>query len=199
MTDRVYHFSSTLALPWIIAAGELRPSTFGGPTDNYIWATSYPEGERTAAASHLGDWWEFGQAEIVRFTLNAADFIPWDEIKKTPLWVGADPEMLELREKCARDGCREHDVSKWHLRRELLPLTSVLSVDTRSQRGRWRRIRATRKQCIKTPEDFPIMGFNIDGFEYYSKRLQDGDGEFYYTVPDREELAEMWAELQEHE
>ena len=199
MTDRVYHFTDTLHLPWIIAAGELQPSTFGGPTDNYIWATSRAGGEPTAAASHLADWFELGRAQIIRFTLNAADFIPWDVIKQTPLWAGADKKMLKRRDECVRDGCGEHDASKWHLRRELLPLTSVLRVDALVYGGRWRRIKATRKNCFYVSDDPPTLGFNIDGFEFYSTRLQDGDGEFYYKAPDREELAEMWAELQEHE
>lgn len=198
MTDRVYHFSSTLQLPWIVSAGELQPCSFGGPTDNYIWATSNPEYEHTASAFHLDDWFELGAAQIVRFTLNATDFVHWDEIRKTPLWAGADVEMLKRRDKCAREGCGEHDPSKWYLRRELLPLTSVLRIDARPCGGRWRRIKPTRKNCIDITDDPPTMAFIIDGFHHYSTRFQYDDGDFGYVVPDRDELREMF-EAKEYE
>lgn len=96
MTSRVFHFSSTLALPWIIEDGELRPSAdeFIG-NQRYLWATRNPAGEKTSLAIYTLDrnnaadetadeWYQHGQAQLVRFTLPDRGFIPWREFMRTP-------------------------------------------------------------------------------------------------------------------
>jgi hypothetical protein len=49
---RVYHFTDTARLPWIIQTGELRPDPhrLGGFPADFVWATLNAGGDRTSAA-----------------------------------------------------------------------------------------------------------------------------------------------------
>ena len=126
------------------------------------------------------------QLLIVRFTLPATGFVPWHKLKKT---MPAE-EAAEWEQMAAEDG---EDPSAWRLRREPVPLTSVLRVDVGGP-GRWSRIKATPKYCHEISNDPPTMSFEIDGFHYYSSMTGTGYG---YYVPDRDELAEMWEDPSE--
>ena len=184
----VYHFTSTLALPWIVASGELRPSTYRDDTNHYLWATTSPAGERTALASDhcKNDDWEQGRVLLVKFTLPDTGFVPFVKIRKT--WTPQQAATWLPLKDLARFG-----VSKWRCRRDPLPLSSVLRVDVKIYgERRWSRIRATSDHCFEISDDPPTMGFNIDGFEYYSTMVDA----CRYWVPDREELAEMWESLE---
>lgn len=187
----VYHFTSTLHLPWIVDSGELRPSIHGEDDNHHVWATTRPDGDPTAFPLrpindlHSAFYSERGQLLIVRFTLPATGFVDWAEVTKT----------LPRKRRAAWQAFNDIEVKlygeriskMWRVRRDAVPLKSVLRVDVGAP-GRWSRIKATRKHCHDISDDPPTMSFEIDGFHYYSMMIDARD----YVVPDREELAEMW-------
>ena len=179
----VYHFTSTLHLPWIVMDGQLRPSIHGD--EHYLWATTNPDGDPTAFPLRpINDllsafYSERGQLLIVRFTLPATGFVDWDEVEKT---------LSRKRRATWQAKLYYGERSKtWRVRRDPVPLKSVLRVDVGAS-GHWSRIKATRKHCHEFSDDPPTMSFEIDGFHFYSMMV----GARKYDVPDRDELAAMW-------
>jgi len=188
----VYHFTSTLALPWIVKSGVLQLSVLAdadGSAD-YLWATTDLNGECTAAGLHfLSEEYELveqGRAKAIRFTLPDTGFVPYLELKKKP----ADHHWMTQGD-IVRLGA-----SKWRCRPDPLPFASALRVDILWGYARdrievssdaWDRIEVTPEHCFDISDDPPTMGIIIDGFHFYS--MATGGG---YHVPDREELAEMW-------
>jgi hypothetical protein len=89
---KVYHFTNTVRLPWIILSGELRPSNnrIGGAPPDFLWATTSDSGDRTSS-SFLGNdkrVYRAGLVQIIRFTLDGADIAPWREtVAANPEWT----------------------------------------------------------------------------------------------------------------
>ena len=187
----VYHYTSTLALPWILMDGELQPSWRGGDNNHFIWATADPTAAPTAAPFREPiDDDDFLRAPraLVRLTLPGGVFTPWDVVKTMPPWTPQQAVEWEEHE----------ETSKYHLRRNPLPLASVRRIDIRES-GRWSRIRVTRDDCFMISDDPPTAGIRIDGLPFYSTvrfTVINGEGVFYYEVPDHTELREMWEEQQ---
>src|SRR4051794_27692863 len=106
MTDAIndYHFSDTLRLPWIIEAGELRPSAnrIGGFPQDPFWATTSDNGDKTSAVfSKPGrDIWRKGFSQLIRFTLDGDDFSDWkDVVGRDPDWTSDHMARLVLSAK----------------------------------------------------------------------------------------------------
>jgi len=126
MTDVVYHFTDSARLPWTITSGELRPSRtqLGGfPEPNFLWATTYPFGDRTSTAirrAHL--------APMVRLTLLAEDFVHWRDVpQRFPQWT------VEHQRRLERIG--QEDFSRWRVRTLPLPVTSIVKAEASCQAG----------------------------------------------------------------
>ena len=77
--NTIYHFTDTTRLPWIVAAGELRPgrNQIGGYPVDFLWATTNCHGDRTAAGM-LG--YRHGASALVRIALHEEDFETWPAI-----------------------------------------------------------------------------------------------------------------------
>src|SRR6266446_2157458 len=102
--SHVYHFTSSMHLPRILASGELRPlivtearikyerglAGFGAawmpPSVDFLHATSESQREPTATTEYHGDGDRDGYAEgkwaRVRITLEAEDFEPWHDVAR---------------------------------------------------------------------------------------------------------------------
>jgi len=216
MSDSVvYHFTDSLHLPWIVKSGELRPNLnrLRGIGDvNYLWGTTNPDGDKTARAlivqkilSSKGDEWEEedGDMAVIRFTLPAAGFVPWRDIKRKSTWTKLQIAELEAYD---RSEFGEWGQAKWRCRRKPLPIKSALKVEVWG--NGWMPIKLSRKHLIELPEkvDSSIIGITINEFAYYSKSYPvsgEIEGRHYSATfcrpPEREELVEFLDELQEHD
>lgn len=130
----LYHYTDTARLPWIIQSGELRPgrNAIGGfPQPDFLWATSDPQGDRTASA-HRGDYWRRGALWHARFVLDPADFLRWaDNRDSLPGWTADHVGRLEAAKGASP--------SAWWYREASLPLSACRAVEVRSYAvNRWR-------------------------------------------------------------
>src|SRR5262245_7429709 len=109
---KVYHFTDTARLLFILHDGALRPgrNTLGGyPSPEFVWATTDDRGEPSAAGQSHAD--RAGRTRLVRFTLRATDFEPWPDITASyPAWT---PEQIARLERSAPRGS---DPSRWQCR-----------------------------------------------------------------------------------
>jgi hypothetical protein len=143
MSSVVYHHSSTLALPWIVESGELRPSLMsdlGIGITNLLWATAASTERTSAAAAVKRNWparWRRREIELVRFTLPAREFLTLDEIARREGWDPAAVAKMVVDDQLFR---REWNHDQWHCRLDPLPLSAALKVEARSCGGQWRRI-----------------------------------------------------------
>jgi hypothetical protein len=135
--DCVYHFTCTGRLPWIVASGELRPgrNQLGNyPDPDFLWATTNPRGDRTAAAFPA---YRGGDTALVRLTLPEEDFEPWPEITaRYPRWTPAQGARLETG--ALNRG--ESNFACWRARAEPLPLSRVISAEAKTYVGTWQPI-----------------------------------------------------------
>jgi hypothetical protein len=158
MTSVVYHFTTTLQLPWIVESGELRPY----PKDlvvgvcSYLWATVATTpgvGDRTARAALLSvslkKAWREDQFRLVRFTLPAKSFLTWREVVRREGWT---PEQLaaQTAADCKHYGCEPGYQEQWRCRAVPLPLRDVIKVETLRHAGRWRRIALDPGRFVRT-------------------------------------------------
>lgn len=135
MSAPVYHFTDTARLPHILFSGELQAgrNRIGGfPDPDFLWATTSSHGDRTASASMpaLRD----GRVRLVRFTLDAQDFEPWDTIvSRIPAWTAIHITRLE---RAAIGKSRPQD---WRCRLDPLPADRWVCIETRSYTDKvWR-------------------------------------------------------------
>ena len=176
---KVYHFSSSMCLPWIIEAGELRPHRehdVGIGITKHLWCTSDPQGDLTASpfrrihSPPFGDErvWRSGRFFLVRFTLSPRDVMTWEEVKQKSKWTSAQvAELMEDDRK--RFGVVGHD-DKWFLRRKPLPLSRVLRTEITSYlTQRWSPIELSPAMVVNT-DDPTIKGIRIGNSIYYAKR-----------------------------
>jgi hypothetical protein len=81
--EYVYHYSDTARLPWILDAGELRPtsnSMSAYPDPDFLWASTRENGCASATLSNKKELYKNGIVDVVRFTLAAVDFKDWPDL-----------------------------------------------------------------------------------------------------------------------
>lgn len=166
----VYHFTDTAHLPWILQAGELRPGAnrIGGfPDPDFLWATTNERGSRRAVGNHP-QFYHAGKSQLVRFTLNAADFEPWREIvRRYPAWTPVQIEMLE------RAGGEPPTL--WHCRVAPLPRSHWMEIATKPYtRSTWR---ALPTDVVSAPCGDGFLGIIVDQRLYASRRIDQGAGQ----------------------
>lgn len=172
----LYHFTDTARLPWILAAGELRPSRnrIGGFPREFVWATTNEKGDRTASAAR--DEWCTGLVRRVRFTVRPEDFFPWSEVtQRFPEWT---PDQIARLEVSARR-LGETAFAGWRCRAEPLPLDRVLRLETKTWSGPWQEL--PRDTTVHVGADGARVV--IIGDRIYRSILRDGpSGAAAYTV-----------------
>jgi hypothetical protein len=163
--NRVYHFTDTVRLPWIVASGELRPgrNQLGNyPDPDFLWATTNSQGDRTASAFRT---YRNGTSALVRLTLPEEDFEPWPGIAaRYPQWT---PEQITRLEARARK-LGETDFWRWCARVEPLPLFRILSAEAKTYTGRWQPIELV---CLTNHRDPRVRGVHILDAVYCSIQL----------------------------
>jgi hypothetical protein len=179
---KVYHFTNTVRLPWIIHSGGLQPSNnrIGGAPPDFLWATTSDSGDRTSS-SFLGN----DKARLSRgpganhpLPLDGADFAPWREAAAAnPEWTAAHVAGLEQTAVC--EGGR--NIARWHCRPTPLPLTRAIQVHAKSYSGgRWLQIEATPEYCVVGPSG--MRGFVIGNQAYLATRRASTDGRGVYGI-----------------
>ena len=137
----VYHFTSTIHLPWILDAGELQPGVTGMFFEDatplrYLWGTVNPEGDYTARPLRqihqdgLEEEWQAGVFHLIRFTLPANAFLSFNEmIREFSDWSPAHAAALVEYDRQVY-GETGHDM--WRCRHDPLRLADVLKAETTS-------------------------------------------------------------------
>ena len=127
----IYHYTSALHLPHILADGALRPgrSTQGGfPKPDFLWATTNGAGDPTVT---FYDAYRAGRIAMVRFGLDPSTFFPWAEAReRNPAWTEDHVRRLEERARGASP-------AEWRCSMEPYPMEEVQSLSIRTYTGRW--------------------------------------------------------------
>lgn len=202
----VFHFTDSLRLPWILAAGELRPSvtTFGGEYSaplRYVWGTTNPEGDLTAGPLRRihkehgwEDEWQAGAFLLVRFTLPANAFLSFSEmIREFSDWT---PEQAVALIEYDRRVFGETGHDKWRCRHDPLRLRDVLKVETTSYaqvgaylfegaRSEWQPLDISRpERLLIRSRKANRLGVRIGGRRFHSDRFEYADRRgSYYCEP----------------
>ena len=169
MQSFLYHFSDTVRLPWIMEAGELRPSQnrIGGFPVDFLWATSDARGDRTssAAGADVRDLWRSANVQLIRFTLDTADFDDWEETGRR---LGRTEQQISVL-KISAVNLGEPDASKWRCRHRPLGVRNALQVEAKSYvSGRWVPIDSSDDGCRGYPHEPDFRGFTIGDYVYVS-------------------------------
>lgn len=140
----VYHVTSTLQLPWIVASGELRPYPNllrGIGHITALWGTTKKTGDKTALAAltakrrKLG--WRENLFQLVRFTLPAEYFFTWNEVVSMSDWT---PEQVAALVESDRKHFGEDGQAQWRLRHDPLRLVDVVKVEAKAYGRGWKPI-----------------------------------------------------------
>lgn len=128
----VYHYSSTLHLPWIIRSGQLQPTLnrdVGIGETRLLWGTTDSAVDETSAAV----WtlkqfvWFSNLFNLVRFTLPAEGFLTWKQA------IAAHGWSAEAVARMVGDDHRRHGRgvrhTRWRVRRDPLPLAHVIKAE----------------------------------------------------------------------
>jgi hypothetical protein len=134
MMNEIYHFTDTARLPWIAAAGELRPGWKQAPDHPlaFLWATANPHGDPTASAFCWDGYHECyltGNLALVRIALHAEDFKLWSAVpQRFPQWT---PEHVHrLKYETGRHLGRKV-IRDWRVMAEPLPLSRAIRVEAK--------------------------------------------------------------------
>jgi hypothetical protein len=119
--EHVFHFTDSARLPWILETGELRPHDDG--IGAFLWATTQEYGDYTA---HGFESYFKRMGALVRMTLHASDFKPWDTIR-----AGLPKKVMPRVEKMEKHVHRHWDIEGWRLRPDPLPLSRVIEIEVR--------------------------------------------------------------------
>jgi hypothetical protein len=178
---KVYHFTDTLRLPWIIETGELRPDPhrLGGFPSDFLWATLNDAGDRTSAAQS-GDakrLYREGMMQIVRIALPEEHFVGWREaISASADWSAEHVAMLER----AAVTMGESGIENWRVHLGALPFSTAVAVHAKSYSGgRWLPISANQEYCVAFDEP-QRRGFVINNRCYFATRSATPEGRTRY-------------------
>lgn len=191
-TGLVYHFTDTINLPWILASGELRPCRItdtGIGETCLLWGTTNPLGDYTSKAQIAihsdqgGQYFRKGFFHLVRFTMAADEFVTWKETIAASGWTAEQVTALveDDRRKYGEFG---HD--RWRLRRDPLPLSRVLKVETTSyddaETGQWHALDINKRGVLLRPRDPKRKGVKIGRKSFYSAPVRP-DWQYYEPWP----------------
>jgi len=132
---KVYHFTDSAHLPWILSSGVLRASEvkpLGWPAD-LLWATEDGAKEATATGAY-GSHYRSGSVFLVRIELGAEHFFPWPEVMdRLPAWQ--DKHVNALNTTAREKGS---DPSRWWCRDRTVAVGSFLAIHGRTwANGKW--------------------------------------------------------------
>lgn len=172
--ERLYHFTDTARLPYILQSGELRPgrNKIGGyPDPDFLWATAQMMGDRTASAGS-GATYRSSVVRLVRISFERKHFRPWREIVKDyPQWTDFQIERLE------RSAKGMSNPSDWWCRADPLGLSDCLFIETKSYTSPW--------TALTNPEVIEVggaLGVAISGEVYLSIESDAPNGAKGYAV-----------------
>jgi hypothetical protein len=179
---KVYHFTDTARLPWIIQTGELRPDRhrLGGFPADFVWATLNAGGDRTSAAQsgEAKNLYREGTMQLIRITLPGESFVGWREaVAGSVDWTAEHVSMLER----AAQTMGEKGIENWRVHLGPLPFSAALAVDAKSYvGGRWVSITAHQDFCVTFRDEPQRRGFVIDNTCYFATRSTTPDGRTRY-------------------
>ena len=165
LTPKLYHFTCTARLPWIIEANELRPyrNQIGGlSSPNLLWATTSSQVE--PAATGLEGYREHVVA-LVRLTLFADDFETWPTMVAR-LSQSTIEHVRRLEADAGASG--QVGVELWRARAEPLPFSRIICVEAKTYTGDWRTIELP---CLQHPSNTALRGIILGDKVYCSHRL----------------------------
>lgn len=174
---KLYHFTTSLHLPWILNAGELQPGrgksfVAGLPDPDFLWASSDERGEPTASGSKRA--YRSGEIQLVRIALDASMFFPWAEARQRhPDWT--DEHVRILNESGRIVGSNPET---WFCRMGSISLSDCpdLEIHTKSfQSGRWA-AHTIKPVAPIVREGITWRGVYINGRGYASAQQTHPDG-----------------------
>ena len=161
---KLYHFTNTARLPWIVGAKELRPdcNQIGGfPSPDFLWATTRSQGDRTASGMQ---GYRERLTALVRLTLFAEDFEPWPAITaRFPQWTIEHVRRLEAAARAR--GQANFDC--WRARAEPLPLSRIISAEAKTYTSSWQEIELS---YLQHPSNPLLRGFILNDKIYCSQQ-----------------------------
>jgi hypothetical protein len=163
----VYHYTTTVHLPWIIHSGELPPGrTSEGffPDPDFLWATTNPHIGRTATATNQDALYRSGGIFPVRYILPSDESFPWSEaLDRNPVWTREHVTVLE--------GNRYAEPQQWFCRIEPLPLSRTLGVEWRRYANpKWTPVSNDMEILTGPPE---MTTLRIGHMAFLSERVQE--------------------------
>jgi hypothetical protein len=160
---KIYHFTCTALLPWIIDKNELRPyrNQIGGPPDHdWLWATTSSEFDPVAADLEA---YREQVAALVRLTLSADDFEPWPTII-----ARLSQSTIEHVRRLEADARAPGQVD-WHARAEPLTLSRIICAEAKTYTASWR---AIELPCLQHVNNAALRGVILDHKIYCSRRIE---------------------------
>ncbi|UOK70431.1 hypothetical protein [Ancylobacter polymorphus] len=179
----VYHFTTSVHLPWILATGELRPgrgASFiqGLPDPDFLWATTDSRGERTMSLSK--EAYRNGELLLIRLELDDGEFWPWGEAQQRhPEWTDELVRVLNLS-----GIIKGADPRKWMCRVGALPLSNEIltSIQVKSwSSGIWRKSAYEELDPVRRA-GYTWRSVRIDGVTYSSAQQVREDGGCAYQI-----------------
>jgi hypothetical protein len=201
MSKVVYHFTTSMPLPWIVSSGGLYPMPgrdVGIGYSKLIWATAKRAGEKTSSAKFMTQVlkraWQADMFRIIRFTISAKHFDTWPETVRREGWTERE-EFLLRRDDMWHRFEAGHDL--WHCRPTPLSLDDVRNVELRACGDRWRRLELDPDCVVRAKKKPGRMGYRFpDGKILFADREadivprnprdpedDDRDREFFCYVP----------------
>jgi hypothetical protein len=193
MSRHLYHHTSHMALPRILASGELRPIIMlpertaelnglfpnVGDAPEFVHATSDPhrDGMSTIDLSIAEErgrkLYEAGELLKVRFTVDAEDFEPWRTIVgREPLW---SQQFIDATAQGAQDN--GSNSASWYSRREPLPLSKVIAIHVKWFNKPW--IELDGRGIFTISDDPEIMGVQLGGLVRWSEHAIIGHNDAF--------------------
>jgi len=180
--EHVYHYSDTVRLPWILDAGELRPTNnpmSGYPTPDFLWATTSDKGSPTATLANRKELYKAGIMLVVRFTLDTEDFSGWPALAiDHPDWTALHISILN------RTGAEMGDDPRtWRCRIGALDKSRWVAIHLRSYSNpRWFELPAetvVRKNKDIREVEIPDLG------NFASQRFKNAANQTAYLIKRR--------------
>jgi hypothetical protein len=160
----VYHFTSTLQLPWIVEAGEVRPypkTLIGIGHITALWGTTKEAGDKTAGAVMTAKKqklaWQENLFQLVRFTLPKEYFFTWNEVVSMSDWT---PEQVAALVESDRKRFGEDGHAQWRLRHDPLRLADVVKVEAKAYGRGWKPIDLD-PGCVDHTDDPDHLGYRL--------------------------------------